>query len=69
MAGHINQDVCLADDSVGKEDMAQLSMTHPFEITVDHSLTVHVDQAPRDVGQLWEPRNRQQRVRTVGAGM
>ena len=45
MTGLINQDVGLTDDFVGKKGMAQLSMTHPFKIPVDHSLTMHVDQA------------------------
>ena len=43
MAGLINQDVSLTDDSVGKKGMVQLSMTHPLKIPMNHSLTVHVD--------------------------
>jgi hypothetical protein len=46
--------------------MVQPSNTHPFEIPVDHPLTVHIDKAPCDVGKLREPRNRQRQVRAAG---
>jgi len=28
-------------------------MTYPFEIPVDHPLTMHIYQAPRNIAQLW----------------
>ena len=67
VAGLINQDVGLIDDSVEKNGMTQLVMTYPFEIPMDHILTVHVDQALCNVSQLREPCNRQCQVRIVGA--
>ena len=69
MTCFIDQDIGLTDASVKEKETTRLSKTHPFEVPVDHSLTVHVDQAFCDVGQLREPRNRQQQVRVAGAQM
>ena len=67
MTCFIDQDIGLTDASVKEKDTTRLSKTYPFEVPVDHSLTVHVDQALCDVGQLWEPRNWQQQLRVAGA--
>ena len=36
---------------------------------MDHTLAVHIDHAPCDIAQLWEPHNRQQHVRDTRARM
>ena len=45
----------------------QLPKTYPLEITVDHALTVHVDQALCDAAQLQGPPNRQGQTDIVEA--
>ena len=41
----------------------QLLKTYSLEISMDHALAVHIDQAPCDVAKLWEPHNCQRQVR------
>ena len=42
-------------NAVKGEGVAVASKTHPLEITMDHPLTVYIDQSPCDVAQLQEP--------------
>ena len=48
----IDQDIGLGGQNSSERGKHRLSETYPFKITVDHSLTVHINQAPRDISQL-----------------
>jgi len=50
--GLIDQDIGLDERSPSESKRPKLLKAYPFKITVDHSLTVHVDQTPRDIPQL-----------------
>ena len=63
------------DENIGLNRQSRLedsewlctSKAYPLEIPMDHTLAVHIDQASRDVSQLWKSHNRQQQARTVEA--
>lgn len=67
MASLVDKDVALnARSPLENSGQSRPSKTYPFEVPMNYSLTVNIDQAPRDVSQLRKSRNRQGQVRVVG---